>query len=59
MKGAKANPKSTPKKVFINIGSLTAIPIIGDLMYAGVLLMPSPLDWGKFIDGLAAFISLG
>ena len=47
---AKSNNKSTSKKVFVNIGSLTAILIIGDLIYAGILPMPSPLDWGKFIE---------
>jgi hypothetical protein len=30
--------------------ALTAILIIGDLIYAGILPMPSPLDWGKFIE---------
>ena len=60
----KGNNKSTAKKVFINIGSLTAILIIGDLVYAGVLPMPSPLEWGKFIEkvskgGLDALIMLG
>ena len=47
---AKGNNKSTLKKVFVNIGSLTAILIIGDLVYAGILPMPSPLDWGKLIE---------
>jgi hypothetical protein len=47
---AKGKNKSTPKKVFVNIGSLTAILIIGDLVYAGILPMPSPLEWGKFIE---------
>jgi hypothetical protein len=60
----KGNDKSTAKKVFINIGSLTAILIIGDLVYAGILPMPSPLDWGKFIEkvskgALAAMTMLG
>jgi hypothetical protein len=36
--------------VFVNIGSLTAILIIGDLVYAGLLPMPSPLEWGEFIE---------
>jgi hypothetical protein len=46
----KGNNKSSSKKVFVNIGSLTAILIIGDLICAGILPMPSPLDWGKFIE---------
>ena len=63
-KGAKGNNKSTPKKVLINIGSLTAILIIGDLVYTGILPMPSPLDWGKFAEkvskgALAALTMLG
>ncbi|EDR00300.1 uncharacterized protein LACBIDRAFT_334225 [Laccaria bicolor S238N-H82] len=45
----KGSNKATPKKVFVNIGSLTAILIIGDLVYAGILPMPSPLEWGEFI----------
>ena len=50
--------------VVINIGSLTAILIIGDLVNAGVLPMPSPLEWGKFIEkvskgGLDVLIMLG
>jgi hypothetical protein len=49
-KGTKGSNKPTPKKVFVNIGSLTAILIIGDLVYAGVFPMPSPLEWGEFIE---------
>lgn len=61
---AKGNNKSTSKKVFVNIGSLTAILIIGDLIYADVLPMPSALDWGKLIEkvgkgALDAMIMLG
>ena len=52
---AKSNNKSTSKKVFVNIGSLTAILIIGDLIYAGILPMPSPLDlwvWASALHGM-------
>jgi hypothetical protein len=61
---AKGNNKSTSKKVFVNIGSLTAILIIGDLIYADILPMSSALDWGKLIEkvgkgALDAMIMLG
>ena len=39
----------TVSKHFPNIGDLTALLIVGDLIEAGVIRMPSPEEWGMLV----------
>lgn len=49
-KKGKNKGKQVTQKVYLNVGELTAILIIGDLVYGGILTMPTPKVWGKFIE---------
>jgi hypothetical protein len=46
----ETSKKKTTVTLFPNIGDLTALLICGDLVEAGILLMPSAREWAESID---------
>lgn len=53
------NSKGTGKKIFPNIGSLTALLVCGDLIEMEILDMPAIEDWAKLIHHVQKGATMG